>query len=243
LKEIRNRVLREIFLAPSVVLPMVAGASSLLISWAADGVTTLTMAGIAGVLGSIGWMATRAIFQTESITKETMEKLKQQQIQAEESELDRLHELLSQDNDDRDQDLLGALRRSRAQFQELASQPGVVVRSQDILAQAEQLYRASVNNLYESFRLLEQATQLGPAEKRELLVERDLLLKDIKASVDYLQSALSQYRSFTKKTIGTDLSQLRDELDASLKVAKRTEERLRELDSNPNISAYLPERE
>jgi hypothetical protein len=241
LNAVRNRVLREIFLAPSVVLPIVAGASSLLLSWAADGVSSLTLAGIAGILGGIGWMATRAIFKTETITKETIEKLESQEKQAEEDELERLGALLSQDDDDRDQDLLRALRVQRAHFRELASQPGVVVRSQEILQQVEQLYRASVNNLYESYRLLVQSRELGPAERRAFVVERELLLKDIKVSVDFLQSALQQYRSFTKKTVGTDLSELRDELDASIKVAKRTEERLRELDNHPDNPAYLRE--
>jgi hypothetical protein len=106
LNQVRNRVLREIFLAPSVVLPIVGGLSSLLLSWAADGVSWLTLAGLAGVLGGIGWMATRAIFKTESITAETIEKLQEQEIAAEEARLDQLDRLLTQDRDDRDQDLL-----------------------------------------------------------------------------------------------------------------------------------------
>jgi len=241
LNQVRNRVLREIFLAPSVVLPIVGGLSSLLLSWAADGVGWLTMAGLAGVLGGIGWMATRAIFKTESITAETIEKLRGQEIAAEEARLDQLDRLMSQDNDDRDQDLLRTLRVQRAQFHQIASQPGVVIRSQEILSQFEELYRASVNNLYESYRLLMQSKPLGVNERRILLDERERLLKEIQVSVDFSFSALEQYRSFTKKTVGTDLSSLREELDESIKIAKRTEERLRELDSSPDHPAYLRE--
>jgi hypothetical protein len=224
-----------------VVLPIVGGLSSLLLSWAADGVGWLTMAGLAGVLGGIGWMATRAIFKTESITAETIEKLRGQEIAAEEARLDQLDRLMSQDNDDRDQDLLRTLRVQRAQFHQIASQPGVVIRSQEILSQFEELYRASVNNLYESYRLLMQSKPLGVNERRILLDERERLLKEIQVSVDFSFSALEQYRSFTKKTVGTDLSSLREELDESIKIAKRTEERLRELDSSPDHPAYLRE--
>ncbi|MFN7290517.1 MAG: hypothetical protein ACK5T6_08015 [Pirellula sp.] len=241
MNQVRNRVLREIFLAPSVVLPIVGGLSSLLLSWAADGVGWLTMAGLAGVLGGIGWMATRAIFKTESITAETIEKLRGQEIAAEEARLDQLDRLMSQDNDDRDQDLLRTLRVQRAQFHQISSQPGVVIRSQEILSQFEELYRASVNNLYESYRLLMQSKPLGVNERRILLDERERLLKEIQVSVDFSFSALEQYRSFTKKTVGTDLSSLREELDESIKIAKRTEERLRELDSSPDHPAYLRE--
>lgn len=224
-----------------MVLPIVGGLSSLLLSWAADGVGWLTMAGLAGVLGGIGWMATRAIFKTESITAETIEKLRGQEIAAEEARLDQLDRLMSQDNDDRDQDLLRTLRVQRAQFHQIASQPGVVIRSQEILSQFEELYRASVNNLYESYRLLMQSKPLGVNERRILLDERERLLKEIQVSVDFSFSALEQYRSFTKKTVGTDLSSLREELDESIKIAKRTEERLRELDSSPDHPAYLRE--
>ena len=241
MNQVRNRVLREIFLAPSVVLPIVGGLSSLLLSWAADGVGWLTIAGLAGVLGGVGWMATRAIFKTESITAETIEKLRGQEIAAEEARLDQLDRLMSQDNDDRDQDLLRTLRVQRAQFHQIASQPGVVIRSQEILSQFEELYRASVNNLYESYRLLMQSKPLGVNERRILLDERERLLKEIQVSVDFSFSALEQYRSFTKKTVGTDLSSLREELDESIKIAKRTEERLRELDSSPDHPAYLRE--
>jgi hypothetical protein len=241
LNQVRNRVLREIFLAPSVVLPIVGGLSSLLLSWAADGVNWLTLAGLTGVLGGLGWMATRAIFKTESITAETIEKLREQEKAAEESRLDQLDRLMTQDNDDRDQDLLRTLRVQRAQFHEIASQPGVVIRSQEILTQFEELYRASVNNLYESYRLLMQSKPLGTNERRVLLAERERLLKEIQVSVDFSFSALEQYRSFTKKTVGTDLSRLREELDESIKIAKRTEERLRELDSSPDHPSYLRE--
>ncbi len=172
-------------------------------------------------------MATRAIFKTESITAETIEKLREQEKAAEESRLDQLDRLMTQDNDDRDQDLLRTLRVQRAQFHEIASQPGVVIRSQEILTQFEELYRASVNNLYESYRLLMQSKPLGTNERRVLLAERERLLKEIQVSVDFSFSALEQYRSFTKKTVGTDLSRLREELDESIKIAKRTEERLR----------------
>jgi hypothetical protein len=243
LKEVRDRVLRELFLAPSVVLPIVAGCSAWMMSWAADGVASLNLAGLVGVLGGLGWMATRYIFQTESIAQRAMEKLQQQQRQAEEDELDRLNEMLSQDDDHRDQELLRLLRIYRAQFQEIASQPGVVVRSQEVLLRVNQLFKASVNNLYESYRLLLQARNLGHSQRQALLDDRERLLEEIQQAVDSLQSSLSQYKGLTQRSTGSDLSRLREELETSIDIAKRTEERLRQLDASPDYPAYLPERE
>ena len=241
MNDVRNRVLREIFLAPSVVLPRVGGVSAWLVSWAANGVNALTIAGLVGVLGGLGWMATRAIFQTEKITHDTIRKLQTQALQAEQAELDRLDHLLSQDTDDRDQELLRMLRLHRAQFEELASQPEIAIRSQDILGRAKQLFAAAVNNLYESYKLLEQARKLSARDQRSLLIQREQLLKEIHASVEHLQSSLEQYKNLTKKSTGSELSQLRDELEESLRIAKRTEERLRELEGPNTHESFLKE--
>jgi hypothetical protein len=239
LKEVQNRVIREIFLAPSVVLPIVAGASAWLLSWAGNGIDALTLAGLVGVLGGFGWMATRAIFQTESLTHQTIAKMKLQALQAEQAELDRLDQLLSQDKDDRDQDLLRLLRAHRAQFEEFASQPEIAIRSQGILNSAKQLFAASVNNLSESYKLLEQSRKLSAKEQRTLLGRREQLLAEIRDSVDHLESTLTQYKKLTEKSTGGELTRLRDDLDANLLIAKRTEERIRALEgfhtSEPNV--------
>lgn len=239
MKEVRDRVLREIFLAPSVVLPVVGGVSAWLVSWAADGVPSLTLAGLVGVLGGLGWMATRAIFRTEKITQDTMQELEQRELAAEQAELDRLDELLRQDDDPRDQELLKLLRLHRIEFQEIARQPGMVARSREVLGRVEQLFRASVNNLYESYRLSEQAMKLRTRARQDLLAEREKLLTDIKLTVDQLSASLIEYRRVTKKASGEDLGRMREELEASIQIAKRTEERLRELDSSPS---YQPAR-
>jgi hypothetical protein len=54
-----------------------------------------------------------------------------------------------------------------------------------------------------------------------------------------MQSAVKQYQELMNKENNNDLNSLRDELDASLRVAKRTEERMRELEGTTNYDAYL----
>jgi hypothetical protein len=233
LKELRRRVLRKIFLAPTVVLPVVVGLSSWLISWAGDGVNSLTIVGLIGVLGGVGWAATRAIYGTEKFTNQAYHEMSQEAVQAENKQLDQLDQLLCQDNDPRDQELLRMLRTQRAQFRELASQPSLAVRSTEVLARVEQLFRASVKNLSECYQLWIQSQSLGRTEQKALLIEREKLLKEIRVTVEQVQKSLSEYKDLSKRAVGTDLSELRGELESSIEIAKRTEERLRELDLSP----------
>jgi hypothetical protein len=242
LQELRRRVLRKVFLAPSVVLPVVIGVSAWLISWAGDGVSAMNVAGLIGVLGGAGWAATRAIFGLEKFSEQAYQDLTAEQLNVESQQLDQLDHLLCQDNDPRDQEMLRMLRNQRAQFRQLASQPNLVARSVEVLERVEQLFKASVKNLAECYHLWEQSRSMGRAAQNALLVEREKLLQEIRATVEQIQKSLNEYKSLTKRSVGTDLTALRDELETSIEIAKRTEERLRELESTPGV-AYRPERE
>lgn len=240
LKELRRRVLRKIFLAPSVVLPVVAGLSAWLVSWAGDGLTSMNMAGLIGVLGGIGWAITRAIYGTEKFTQQAYHEMSSEAVQNEKRQLDQLDQLLCEDDDPRDQQLLRMLRSQRDQFREIASQPSLATRSSEVLARVEQLFRASVKNLAECYQLWLQSQKLGRVEQKTLQVEREKLLQEIRLTVEQVQTSLSEYRNLSKRAVGTDLSQLRGELETSIEIAKRTEERLRELDIKPG---YVSDRE
>ena len=56
---VKRKVISELFLAPSVLLPIVGGISAGLLSWAMGGIGLLTLAAAAGILGGLGWMMTR----------------------------------------------------------------------------------------------------------------------------------------------------------------------------------------
>lgn len=233
LKELRRRVLRKIFLAPTVILPVVFGLSAWMISWAGDGISSLNLAGLIGVLGGVGWAATRAVYGTEKFVQQAYDEMSQEAILAESRRLDQLDQLLCQDNDPRDQELLRMLRSQRAQFREIASQPTLTARSTEVLAGVEQLFRASVKNLSECYQLWLESQRLGRSEQQALLVEREKLLQEIRVTVDQVQKSLSEYRDLSKRAVGTDLGELRGELEHSIEIAKRTEERLRELEIAP----------
>ena len=52
--DVRKKVLLDLFASPGTLLPVVGGFSSLILSWAAGGVSLLNFLGIAGILGGLG---------------------------------------------------------------------------------------------------------------------------------------------------------------------------------------------
>lgn len=238
---IRRKVFGEIFLAPSVVLTAVAGASALLFSWAVGGNSYLTLAGVGGVLGAIGWAATRAIFGVEKITLDVIEKIQSKQRQAEEDELEELLRRLRSDRDHRTQDFLTVLRTVREDFEENAVQPGVQLRSREIVSQVRQLFGAAVGQLQHSLKLYDLSERLIGDQRNRILKQREQVLGEVEATINHLHSVTKQYTDLLNRDQQVDLSVLRDELDTSLRVAKRTEERMSELSTTPDYETYLRE--
>lgn len=239
--EVKRKVWAEIFFAPSVIVTAVAGATALLFSWAVNGNTFLTLSGIGAILGSLGWLATRAIFGVEKITAQVIEKIKAKQRQAEEDELDSLHQKLLVDRDHRTQDFLTMLRTVRSEFEKTVMQPGVELRSQDIVNQVRQLFGAAVAQLKQSYKLYGLSERLVGDHRERILQQRESVLVEIDESIQHLQSVTDQYTRMIERDQKIDLTNLRDELDTSLEVAKRTEERMRELDISNNYESYLKE--
>ena len=67
--KVKKKVLLDLFGSPGAVLPIVAGMSAWVLSWAIDGNTLLNLGGLVGVLGGAGFLATRLIFGLERITE------------------------------------------------------------------------------------------------------------------------------------------------------------------------------
>jgi hypothetical protein len=83
------------------------------------------------------------------------------------------------------------------------------------------------------------AERLSGDQKKQVLEQREQVLEEIRISIEHMQSAVKHYQTIVQREKQTDLSSLRDELDESLRVAKRTEERMRELEGTIDYEAYL----
>ena len=237
--DFRSRIARELLWAPSVALPLVAGTSAWLISWAVGGAAVLNIAGLALVLGGVGWLATRVIFLADDVAAKILRDDAAKVIKAEEDKLDHLQFRLRSDRDFRTKDYLTLLRTCRSEFEEFARRPGIVIQSQEIVKQVRQLFWSATDQLEQSLKLHALAERLSGDEKKRILEQREHTLGEIQVSIEHMQSAVKHYQELMDKVQQSDLGSLRDELDASLRVAKRTEELMRELEGAIDFDAHL----
>ena len=202
---------------------------------------SLNVAGLVFVLGGVGWLATRVIFYSDDVAAKILREDAQKLLKAEEDKLDQLQFRLRSDKDFRTKDYLTLLRTCRSDFEEFAKKPGIVLQSQEIVKQVRHLFWSATEQLEHSLKLHGLAERLTGEQKQNVLQEREQTLGEIRVSIEHMQSAVKHYQRLMDKEQQSDLGSLRDELDASLRIAKRTEERMRELEGSMNYEARMKE--
>lgn len=227
---VKRKVISELFFAPSVVLPIVGGVSAALLSWATGGSSYLSGAALAGLLGGVGWMLTRMIFKVEDITEQAMQAQLDQQLRNERTDLDNLARLLRTDRDHRTQDYLTLLRSLRQEFENAANKPGTQFRSAKIREQVSQVFAAAVEQLRQSYRLWELSENLVGSARDRILSDREKVLSEIGQTVDRLRDSVHQFHELIDSDKKIDLASMREELEATMRIARRTEERMKEIE-------------
>ena len=241
---VKRKVISELFFAPSVVLPIVGGLSAGLLSWASGGSAYLTGGAMMGLLGGVGWMLTRMIFKVEDITEKAMQAELQKRVDEEARELDDLALQLRTDRDHRTQDYLTLLRSLRDQFEESANESGALMRSARIREQVGQIFEAAVEQLRHSYRLWELSENLVGTARETVLTNREHALAEIEVTIERLRGTVDQFRGILKKQAGADLASMREELEATIRIAKRTEERMRQIENASEAhERYILEKE
>ncbi len=237
MEAVQKKVLSDIFLAPSVTLPVVAGLICWGLSWAAGGVGALAVAGTVAVAGGLVWMVGRTFLQLDKITARAGKALQDQIRQQEEERIENLLRNLRMDRDFRTKDYVTILREARAEFEKLADQPSIQARSLPIVGQVRQLFWSAISELEQSYKLFELSDRLVGDQRSELIAQREELLKQVNASAEQLKSAVVQFRRLYNQDNDVDIAALRDDLDVSIKVAARTEARMKELEGRSNFDS------
>jgi hypothetical protein len=175
----------------------------------------------------------------ESLESTALQEVEQERLQRENAQFEELQRKLRGDRDHRTKDCFAIAKEARREFLELSKKDGLANRTLEIGKQFDQLFWATIEQLEHSLKLYDLADRLVDSRRDEILREREAVVTDLLSSSDRLRQVTTQIRQISQEEREVDLKPLTDELDASLRIAKRVDERLKELESKPNQDEYL----
>ena len=223
--DVKKKVFLDLFASPITLLPVVAGATALLASWAFGGVAALTMGGIVGVLGGIGMFATRIIFGLDKLTNRAYEYVVQKQQEDQRKALEELYNKLQGDNDPRTERLLGQLWDLYSELKKDVDDGKVTMAAHEVLDGVDNNFKVCVDYLDRSHRTLVTAKRMKGTARDEVLMQREKLIEEVANSCIHLEKTIGKLNTASTERKTSELSQMRSELDETIRVAKRAEER------------------
>ena len=231
----RQKVLANLLTHPGTLWPVVAGLSALMVAWGVDaGGGWLTMGGLGAVVAGLGTLATRWLLGSDDISERVFEQLQGEVDRDRQRRLDVLDGRLQADDDPRTEGLLRRLRaidRDFATGRESLERLGAKT-ALDVTRRTDLLFQESVRSLERTLELWRGARQMRTREGRASLLEaREKIIQEIEENFQHLASTLDRLRTLELKTSDDErLAKLRGELQESLDVAYRVEERLQSLE-------------
>jgi len=226
LDEVRQKVMLDLFASPGTLIPVVAGVSALMLSWAIGGNATANAIGIIAVMGGVGHFASRLVLGLESMTQRAYEAILQRDERIRKDALDKLETDLRNDKDGRTDACLKQLRHLHDQFQTARAKNRLIANHPQLISRVEEIFDASVLQLQRSLELYELSQKLTGTARQNVLDEREQVITDVLETRDHMNAIIQQFHTFTIRRESSELGRLRSELDETLQVAKRTEERM-----------------
>ena len=234
-EDIRKRVLLRLTSSPLVLGPVMLGFTSMVSAWAfaPRQAGLLLFGGIAGLLIGTGCFVSKLLLSGNKVAHKVLSEIEEQQFNARQKALDDLRKALERsDNDPRPEEALGDLRALVDTFRsietsEASAQWAIMV---DVRLQVESLFAHCLRLIEQTHHLRLTADKLNTeAARHPVLEQREGIIHEIQACVKQLSHSLVSLQKLRHVQSGThDLQQMRKELDASLEVARKVEERMQE---------------
>lgn len=239
-KNISKRVMRDILGSPLVILPFMVGSTAFasLFALGLKGTAAVgaLLVGLGGMLGSAGMFFTKMILGKEDRVKKIFEDQRKKEKKAKRKKLDHFHHRLTMDGDSRTEDAMQDLRSLRDAFRQLnVIAPNLNQAMIDEIQQrAKELFEQCLSSLEKSLQLWKTADSLASEiAKKPILEQREKLVSDVVSTVEHMSQTLAAVQGITNRSEGdARLQQLRGELDQSLEVAKKVEQRVDSLLTN-----------
>jgi predicted nuclease with TOPRIM domain len=96
----------------------------------------------------------------------------------------------------------------------------------------DRMFHVCIDHLRESYQLWRTAQRMTGKSQENTLRQRAELIQEVEQSVSHLEQTIDQLQTVTTKRSKSELSRLREELDETIRVAKRVEQRTEELVEN-----------
>lgn len=176
-------------------------------------------------LASFAWVLA---FRFDTLQRSIESELQVEESNAFEKTLDALAIRLRADRDYRTKDALSIARASRESFQKWVVQSELPIHSLELQKKFDSLFQAFLDQLNRSLELFEQSDRLSGKSRDTILQERETCVAEIMAAANQLQRAAEHSEAAIRSRKDGDLAPLQEELEASLRIAKRVEERLQE---------------
>jgi hypothetical protein len=227
----RKRVLAKLATRPMTLWPFLAGWTVLLSGWAL-GLKggAVVFGGVVALLVGAGTFLTGLLTGGERVRQEVLEEIQREAESARENELDDLDRRLVEDGDPRTEQSLRELRALASSFREKSSWYSDIetTTSFDILSGVDELFDSCVKYLRSTLELWRTAARMETREAREPILERrDELIDDVRTTIRHISKILARVQTLgLKEHEGSNLGRLREELDTSLAVAQRVQERI-----------------
>ncbi len=231
MKEVRRKVLLDLFASPLTLLPVVGGLTLLLAAWATRS-APLTFAGLAGILGGIGVFASRMIFGLERLTNRAYEYVLEQQQQQQIESLRALEGKLRKDRDPRTQNLLRQLWQLYKALEKDIKAGKIPTAAHGVMDSVDRMFHVCLGHLQQSYKLWQAAQRMTGRSQENTLRQREELIQEVEQSVSHLEQTIDELQTVSSKRSKSELARLREELDETIRVAKRVEQRTEELVEN-----------
>lgn len=233
--EFRKRVILGQMSRPDTLLPFMGGVTALLGAFALSVSGLAVFVGTALTLGSAGLCFTRLVTGGGQLEKQILQEMQDELVAAREGKLDDLERRLSEDGDERTEAALRDLRTLVKAFRDETAWTAHLDTTTviDLGGKVEQLFEASVQSLEKSLEIHNAASRLGTKAAREpLLARREVQVKSVLDGIRDIGRLLAEIQGLGIESPDNRINEIRGELDASLKVAQRVEERMRKMDKD-----------
>ena len=224
----------DILGSPLVVMPFMVGSAAFASLFAmglkGSAAVIAVLIGLAGTLASAGTFLTKFILGRDDRVKQLVEASRDKAKRDKRKALDHFHHRLTMDGDERTETAMQDLRSLRQAFRQLDKIAPDLNRAmiEDIQQRSEELFQQCMSSLEKTLQLWKTADSLASEMARKpILEQREKLVGEVVQTVEHMSRTLASVQGITSRSDGdARLQRLRGELDQSLEVAKKVEQRI-----------------